>query len=144
VTPLLDVNLLVALTDPYHAHAALAHEWLAQRRETIWATCAVVLNGAVRVLGHPRFGGDLGTIASAVERLGKTLRQSRPVVWSGDLTMLDEGVFRPEKIPGPKLVTDVYLLGLAVRNDGCLATFDRNIPLAAVVGAEPRHLEVVG
>lgn len=55
----------------------------------------------------------------------------------------DSSGFRPERIPGPKLVTDVYLLALAVRNNGCLATFDRNIPLAAVAGAGARHLEVI-
>jgi hypothetical protein len=32
------------------------------------------------------------------------------------------------------LVTDVYLLGLAVHNGGKLATLDRRIPIAAVLG----------
>jgi len=40
--------------------------------------------------------------------------------------------------------TDVYLLGLAVRHGGKLVTFDRSIPLEAVMGAGPRHLELLG
>jgi hypothetical protein len=37
----------------------------------------------------------------------------------------------------------VYLLAVAVRNGGRLAPFDRGIPIAAVRGAEPRHLVVI-
>ena len=38
---------------------------------------------------------------------------------------------------------DVYLLGLARRMRGRLATFDRTIPLAAVVGATRNDIAVV-
>jgi hypothetical protein len=41
-------------------------------------------------------------------------------------------------------VTDVYLLGLAHRKGGRLVTFDRSIPLGAVIGAVRATLEVVG
>jgi hypothetical protein len=37
----------------------------------------------------------------------------------------------------------LYLLAVAVRNDGRLVTFDRAIPHAAVVGANQEHLAVV-
>ena len=40
-------------------------------------------------------------------------------------------------------LTDLYLLGLARHMDGKLATFDRRIPLAAVVGADLGHLELI-
>jgi hypothetical protein len=43
---------------------------------------------------------------------------------------------------GPRQVTDVYLLGLAVRMGGCLAALDRAIPITAVVGAT-RNLQVI-
>jgi predicted nucleic acid-binding protein len=36
---------------------------------------------------------------------------------------------------GHRQITDIYLLGLAIRHGGRLATFDRSIPLKAVVGA---------
>jgi predicted nucleic acid-binding protein len=45
---------------------------------------------------------------------------------------------------GHQKITDVYLLAMAVRHGGRLATFDRTIPLQAVIGAEPRHLELLG
>jgi predicted nucleic acid-binding protein len=37
----------------------------------------------------------------------------------------------------------LYLLALARHHGGRLATFDRSIPLAVVVGAEQGHLEVI-
>jgi predicted nucleic acid-binding protein len=37
-------------------------------------------------------------------------------------------------------VTDVYLLALAVRHRGRFVSFDADIPLAAVRGAERKHL----
>jgi predicted nucleic acid-binding protein len=37
-------------------------------------------------------------------------------------------------------VTDVYLLALAVRHHGRFVSFDAGIPLAAVRGAERKHL----
>jgi hypothetical protein len=40
-------------------------------------------------------------------------------------------------------VTDVYLLGLAKKMGGCLATFDRTIPLGSVTGATRSTLAVV-
>jgi hypothetical protein len=40
-------------------------------------------------------------------------------------------------------VTDVYLLGLAKRKGGRLATFDGGIPLLAVAGATHTHLEII-
>ena len=46
-------------------------------------------------------------------------------------------------ILGPNQITDVYLLGLAVKNGGRLVTFDRGLPPKAVRGAEPRHMVVL-
>ena len=39
-----------------------------------------------------------------------------------------------EHVLGPKQLTDIYLLALAVKHDGRLVTFDRAIPIAAVRG----------
>ena len=41
---------------------------------------------------------------------------------------------------GPRQVTDLYLLALSVRHRGRFVSFDAKIPLAAVRGAEQKHL----
>ena len=50
---------------------------------------------------------------------------------------------RPDAGLGPNQITDAYLLALAVKNGGRLATFDRSITLGAVRRAKPRHLAVI-
>jgi predicted nucleic acid-binding protein len=57
--------------------------------------------------------------------------------------VLDQQRFVADRIVGPKQLTDIYLLGVAVKNGGRLATFDRAIPRSAVTGAEPRNLVVI-
>ncbi len=52
-------------------------------------------------------------------------------------------IFDHSHILGPNQITDVYLLGLAVKNGGRLVTFDRGVPIKAVRGAEARHLVVL-
>lgn len=58
--------------------------------------------------------------------------------------MCEGDIFQPTYIQGHRQLTDVYLLGLAFANRGRLVTFDRSVPLKAVAGAEPRHLEIIG
>jgi hypothetical protein len=55
---------------------------------------------------------------------------------------MDETLFKFSLTPSPNQTTDVYLLGLAVKNRGKLATLDGSIPTAVVTGGE-RALEVV-
>jgi len=58
-------------------------------------------------------------------------------------SLLDAARFDGTRIVGPKQLTDIYLLALAVKNGGRLATLDRAIPLAAVRGAEARHVAMI-
>ena len=59
------------------------------------------------------------------------------------MSLTDESLFRPSMIAGHQKITDVYLLGLAVRNHGHLATFDRSIPVKAVAGATAGNLILI-
>jgi predicted nucleic acid-binding protein len=47
------------------------------------------------------------------------------------------------RVHGPRQLTDVYLLALAVAHKGRLVTFDAAIPLEAVGGAQRKHLVVL-
>jgi hypothetical protein len=55
----------------------------------------------------------------------------------------DPAAFAVTQIGGHRQLTDIYLLGVAVRMKGRLATFDRTIPRAAVVGAKANSLAVI-
>lgn len=75
-----------------------------------------------------------------VERLGEAVATPHHRFWPDDLSILDATVGDRTRIHGPRQVTDVYLLALAVRHRGRFVSFDAGIPLAAVHGAERKHL----
>jgi len=54
------------------------------------------------------------------------------VFWSDDLSLLDSDLVDVDRILTPGQVTDSYLLALAVKNRGQLATFDRRLTTRAV------------
>ncbi len=140
---LLDVNVLVALFDPMHAHHEAAHDWFTENRRLGWATCPLTENGLVRILSNPGYPGRMTTISDAIERLGSFRGSGHHAFWPDSVSICDEA-FRPAHVQGYRQLTDVYLLALAVENDGRLATFDQGIPLSSVSGAGAEHLALIG
>jgi toxin-antitoxin system PIN domain toxin len=141
---LLDVNVLVALFDSDHIHHDLAHDWFADHRAHGWATCPVTENGMLRVLANPKYGSPVSQLPILIDLLRKFTRDGRHAFWTETVSLTDRRLFDPSVVRGHAQITDVYLLGLAHRRGGCLATFDRTIPRAAVVGAGRESLAVVG
>lgn len=141
---LLDVNVLVALFDPAHCHHDEAHRWFGRNRASGWATCPMTINGCIRVLSNPAYPTVEATPAEVTERLRELLSTQHHHFWEDSVSLADAALFQPSMIVGHQKVTDVYLLGLAVRNHGRLATFDRSIPLKAVRGACPAHMVLLG
>ena len=142
-TALLDVNVLVALHDPSHPNHEDAHRWFGRNRKRGWATCPVTVNGCVHVLSNPAYPTVTATPAGVASRLRALCAGPGHEFWSDSVSLLDESLFRPQAITGHRQVTDAYLLGLAVRRGGRLATFDRSITLKTVVGAGPVHLDLI-
>jgi len=140
---LLDVNLLVALFDPDHIHHEPAHDWFADNRARGWATCPITENGFVRVLTSPAYGAAVVRAAELVARLRTFCASGHHQFWSDEISLGDPSLFDPALVGGHRQLTDVYLLGLARKHDGRLATFDRTIPVKAVIGASADTLEVI-
>jgi toxin-antitoxin system PIN domain toxin len=140
---LLDVNLLVSLFDPDHIHHDMAHDWFADHQPDGWATCATTELGFVRVLAHPRYGAELTRPVELVSRLRKLCASKHHVFWDESVSLLDGSLFDVSVVAGHRQLTDIYLLGLATKRKGRLATFDRTIPLAAVIGATRQALAIV-
>ncbi len=140
---LLDVNVLVALFDPDHIHHEAAHRWFSASREEGWATCPLTENGLVRILSNHAYTGSYESARSIVQRLEVFCESGGHVFWSDEVSLRDTRLFRREAPVTHRQVSDIYLLGLARKKNGCLATFDRTIPVAAVLGASTQHLEVI-
>jgi len=140
---LLDVNVLIALFDPDHIHHDLAHDWFAAQRRHGWATCPLTENGFVRVISHPRYAADPLRTRDAVDYLRRFCDNGRHHFWPDSVSLRDQKVFTPTGGRGHRQVTDIYLLGLAVKMGGALATFERTIPSAAVKQAHADHVIVI-
>jgi toxin-antitoxin system PIN domain toxin len=139
---LLDVNVLVALFDPDHVHHEAAHAWLAANRAGGWATCPLTEGGVVRILSNIAYSGTPETVAVVERRLSAFCASGQHVFWSDEVSLRDRRLFS-WRAATHRQVTDIYLLGLATRKGGRLATLDRSVPVAAVVGAEHGHLELI-
>jgi len=131
---LLDVNVLIALFDDTHVLHDIAHDWFGEDRSAGWATCAITENGFLRVLTHPRAALDQGR-ATIFASLRRFCDSPHHAFWGNTVSLRDATLFDSSVIVSHQQLTDVYLLGLAVRMKGRLATFDRSIPLRAVKSA---------
>lgn len=131
MTPyLLDINLLLALTDPMHVHHDIAHQWFAQTGRYMWATCPLTENGFVRIASHPKYPNRPGDASVVLAMLRQFCDMEGHQFWAEDISLRDllsaDAVFTHQQI------TDLYLLGLAVHRHGKLATLDHRIPASAI------------
>jgi toxin-antitoxin system PIN domain toxin len=138
----LDLNALIAFLDAEHLHKPRIHQWWLQNRTYGWATCPLTQNGFVRVISQPNYSSPI-SIGRAFDHLRRNTETNDHVFWPDDISLLDEQLIDRFRILGPKQLTDIYLLALAVKRGGRLVTFDRAIPIAAVLGAKADHVVVL-
>lgn len=139
---LLDINVLLALLDADHADHRRARDWLGAEIDRGWASCAITENGFVRIVSNPRYPSPM-PVAEAAARLEEATRSERHSFWPCDLSLLDRRLVERSRVHGPRQVTDVYLLALAVHHGGRFVTFDGRVPLQAVTGATTEQLVVL-
>lgn len=139
---LLDINVLIALLDLDHAHHRRARNWLQREVDSGWASCPLTENGCIRIMSQAKYPNPVQT-GEVIKRLRNAAETSYHEFWSDDLSILDQSVFDCARIHGPKQVTDVYLLALAVAHNGRFVTFDGSVPFSAVLSAEKEHLAVI-
>lgn len=140
---LLDVNVLIALLDDAHVFARRANEWLDSAPRRI-ATCPIVENGVIRIMSAPAYSA---THRATPEQIAEGLRSLAEAMdhefWADDVSMLDETLVDFSRLHGHRQVTDAYLLALAVRHGGAIASFDTALPLTAVLGAGRKHVVTI-
>jgi uncharacterized protein len=137
---LLDVNVLVALLDEGHVHHAIAQALIAKPKLKI-ATCALTENGVLRVMNLPGYSvyGPAGfdAVRTQLQRLCNDVDHA---YWPCDVSLRDDPSVQWNRVMGHNQITDVYLLALAVKHGGALATLDHRVALSTVQGAEKKHL----
>ena len=141
---LLDVNVLIALFDEHHIFHERAHLWLEANSAAGIATCPITENGVVRVISHPKYSREFSLApGDVIQRLDGFCEAQDHVFWPDDVSLREVGLFQTERILGTRQVTDVYLLGLAVRHGGRLVTFDEGITVKSVGGAKVENLMII-
>jgi toxin-antitoxin system PIN domain toxin len=141
---LLDTNVLVALLWPSHARHDLAVKWFARHRAKGWATCPLTEAGFVRIVSNPAFSRDAVTPREAAGVLAANTAAKDHAFWPDELPFAEAIAFAGARLVGHQQVTDAYLLGLALRRGGMLATLDERIAaLKEPKSAERKALEVV-
>lgn len=141
-TALLDVNILTALLWPAHEHHGRVHRWFGRRADAGWATCSLTQLGFVRIVSNPAFSSDALSPAGALELLAMNLNHGAHEFWTESLQVPAALKGMESGLQGYKQLTDAYLLALARRRNGVLATFDRGVRDLAG-GAFESALEVV-
>jgi len=142
VRSLLDVSVLIPLLQNNHVHFDRAHRWWLAKRDEGWASCPLTQNGFVRIVPQLRFAESV-LVSEALDLLFDLIAGSDHTFWPDDISLLDEQRIDRNHVLGPKQLTDIYLLALAVKHGGRLVTFDRAVPVAAVRGAQAHHIVVL-
>ena len=140
---LLDVNVLIALVHPRHIHHDVAHDWFADEHGSGWATCPLTENGFLRVLGNLARNNAFVPIPVLSGHLRRFCASRGHEFWPETISVRDERLFDLSLVRGHRQITDIYLLGLAVKRAWRFVTFDRAVPLAAVKGATRASLVVL-
>ena len=125
--PLLDVNVLVALAWPNHIFHSQARKWFREQRRLGWATCPTTENGFVRVSSNSRIIPEAKSPREAALFLRDLIKSEGHVFWPEESSIVDDRWISIDRIHTHRQITDAHLLALALRNKGCLATFDRGI-----------------
>lgn len=140
---LLDLNVLIALTEPGHEHHQRAQEWFIASGKGDWGVCPLTEAGFLRVTTNPAFSHGPRTMEQAVAILQAIKDHAGYRYWQIAESWVTLTAPFAARILGHQQVTDAYLLGLAVKEEGVLVTLDRGIKHLA--GAEfSKNLLVLG
>jgi toxin-antitoxin system PIN domain toxin len=126
---LLDLNVLIALSDPEHKHHQKARNWFTLPDRGNWALCPLTEAGFLRVTTNPSFRPGPRTLEQAIAII-QTLKGVC------DYCPLDQSWVTltacfASRIRGHQQVTDAYLLGLAIKENRVLVTFDKGFQYMA-------------
>lgn len=142
-TYLLDVNVLVALLWPAHESHQLALRWFHRLGRKGWATCGITQAGFVRIVSNPAFTRDALSPQQAIELLETNAGHPAHRLWKDENGFLSLVAPFADRITGSRQVTDAFLLGLALRNKGKVATLDQAMLSLLPPGMRDPPLEIL-
>ena len=136
---LLDLNVLIALVDSGHQHYQATQNWFISSGDAHVRLCPLTEAGFLRITTNPAYRPAPRTIGEAIailQLLKGHPRFAHPHYgyWEIKESWVDLTAPFAARISGHQQVTDAYLLGLVIKENGMLVTFDKGIQYMA--GAE--------
>lgn len=123
---LLDTNVLIALAWPNHVHHRDSVEWFEAKAVNAFRTCPITQTSFIRISSNPSFTRNAPLPREAIGVLERFAAMPGHQFWPDALSATEAFGDFPS-LATHRQVTDAYLLALATRNDGILASWDRGI-----------------
>lgn len=124
---LLDVNVLLALLWPDNPRHSATQRWFRENHKKGWATCAATQASFVRLSSNSAFTVNALTPSGAISLLQKNMQHPNHEFWSESFPPTDLLEPFQGRIVGHRQITDACLLGLVIKKQGRLVTFDQRI-----------------
>jgi uncharacterized protein len=121
---LLDVNPLVALFDPAHSHHRIVARWFSSPGLR-WGVCAFTEAGFLRVTTSTPAGQR--TLEQATNIVRSFGNDPNFTYWPIRTSWTSLAEPFQGRVYGHQQITDAYLLGLAIKENGVLVTLDKGI-----------------
>lgn len=125
------MNVLIALTSVEHPQYAAAQHWFDSLVNEDWGICPLTEAGYVRIVTNPASGPIVQTLAQAAAILRDFTQRKDYRYWSITDSWCSLTASFRDRVFGHQQVTDAYLLGLAIKENGVLVTFDRALKYLA-------------
>ena len=125
---LLDVNVLIALTEEEHIHYPMVMKWF-NTPGLDWGLCAFTEAALLRITANPRVGKL--TLEESIHLLAVLVRHPGYRYWPITASWSVLAAPFQERLFGHQQITDAFLLGLAVKENGILVTLDKAIKYMA-------------
>lgn len=93
-------------------------------------------------MAQPAYPSPL-PVARVGERLAEAMATADHEFWPDDVSLLGAGVVDWQRVIGPRQITGIYLLAMAVQRQGRFVTFDARVSPSAVVRARDENLCVI-
>jgi hypothetical protein len=128
---LLDLNVLIALTEPDHIHHGKTQKWFDSSSNQSLGICPLTEAGFVRITTSTSFQPAPHSLEQAIGILQVLKGHVAYSYWEIRESWVSLTAPFSARISGHQQITDAYLLGLAIKESGALVTFDKAIKYMA-------------
>jgi hypothetical protein len=124
---LLDLNVLISLADQRHDQHESARVWFRSEGRDNFGICPLTEAGFLRITTNLAYGPGPQKFKQAIAVLQSLEGVPGYQYWEIKESWVTLTAPFAARISGHQQVTDAYLLGLAIKEDGVLVTFDKAI-----------------